>query len=84
MSFESAVRQRIVSRLRVPNRRIPVLRCTEYPRYALRRHRRSLVSLGEAARRTGLHRSTTHHLLQSLVGVAAIVSSTCNPRSSDW
>jgi DNA-binding IclR family transcriptional regulator len=27
------------------------------------------ISLGETARRTGLHRSTAHHLLQSLVGV---------------
>lgn len=30
------------------------------------------VSLGEIARRTGLHRSTAHHLLQSLVGVGYI------------
>lgn len=28
-----------------------------------------LIGLGETARRTGLHRSTAHHLLQTLVGV---------------
>jgi DNA-binding IclR family transcriptional regulator len=32
----------------------------------------SLVSLGEASRCTGLHRSKTHHLLQSLVGVGYV------------
>jgi IclR family acetate operon transcriptional repressor len=29
----------------------------------------SSITLGETARRTGLHRSTAHHLLQTLVGV---------------
>jgi DNA-binding IclR family transcriptional regulator len=32
----------------------------------------SVISLGEASRRTRLHRSTTHHLLQSLVGVGYV------------
>lgn len=32
----------------------------------------SLINLGEASRRTGLHGSTTHHLLQSLVGVGYV------------
>jgi DNA-binding IclR family transcriptional regulator len=32
----------------------------------------SLISLGEASRRTGLHRSTAHHLLQCLVGVGYV------------
>lgn len=32
----------------------------------------SLVSLGEAPRRTGLHRSTTYHLLQSFVAVGYV------------
>jgi DNA-binding IclR family transcriptional regulator len=32
----------------------------------------ALISLGETARRTGLHRSTAHHLLQTLVGTGYV------------
>ena len=32
----------------------------------------ALISLGEMARRTGLHRSTAHHLLQTLVGTGYV------------